>query len=268
MKRSTRTRGVAALLTTASLFLATGCASVPEAATVSFYRATASPEFPRRVLILPFLDESGPTAGAETIEAVFTSELNKLARFDLVKAPAHEARAVASREVRLRGTYPLPALTGLAKSYRADAILLGSVTDHRPYPPLRLGLRIEMISTRTGQVLWSADALFDAEDRTTRRAISNYFDREIASSGSLLASDVLLVSMDKFTRFTCHEVVRTVDGTDGARKSPPPSPVRSEPRRPALATPEPESAEPAETTTPRPAEPREKGPGSRIGGCF
>jgi len=245
--------------------LAAGCASVPEAATVSFYRAGDDAEAPRRLLILPFLDESGPNPGTDSVEKVFTSELMKRGRFDVVTAPPNEAEAVASREVRLRGTYPLPALTDLADRYRADAILLGSVTDHRPYPPLRLGLRVEMISTRTGRVLWSADALFDAADRTTRRAITAYHDRVIASTGSLMAADVLLVSMDKFTRFACHEVARTIDRKDGARRVPASSPAPSlisSPPRPAETEPSPSGpSKRSKRTRPGVA-------GSSIGGCF
>ncbi len=214
-RRALRTprRGAArrAVLAAALLGLLSACASAPAPQLVNYYRSHDTVERPRRILVLPLRPDGQTTpAAVDEIQTTMLSELTKLGLYDLVTIPPSEVPPIESEAIRRRGTFALEELVALTRRYRADGVLVGSVTDYRPYPPLRLGVRAELISTTTGVVRWSADALFDANDRDTRRSLEAYHQRNVASTDSLLAWEVLLVSMDRFTRFACHEVVATL----------------------------------------------------------
>ena len=216
MKHSTRRfRSPVALSLLALLIFLTGCASTAVPTRVNYYRGDNLLDQPKRLLVLPFLDVGGP-GDAPAVQQVFGSELMKIGLYDLISIPEDELTRLEGRDVRIRGTFALEDLVELSEQYGADAVLIGTVTDHRPYPPLRLGLRAEMISTRTGMVLWSADALFDTNDRGTRHSLESYHGAKIAATDSLLDWEVLLVSMDRVTRFVCNRVVDTIHPVDAS----------------------------------------------------
>lgn len=198
----------------AALLFVVGCASTPSGTSVNFYRGANSHDEPKRLLVLPFL-ETASLGDIDAIQRVFGSELMKIGLYDIVTVPPNELTRLEGRHVRLRGTYGLDDLVELSEQYGADAVLIGTVTDHRPYPPLRLGLKLEMISTQTGMVLWSADGLFDTNDRSTRSSLIQYHRNEVATSDSLMNWEVLLVSMDRFTRFVCNRIVDTIRPLEG-----------------------------------------------------
>lgn len=215
-----RIRGLNAMLLGVWLVTLVACGSTPPQRLVNYYRSGETIERARRILVLPLRpDGQTPPVAVDDIQATMLSELTKLGLYDLVTIPPSEVPPIEGEAIRQRGTFAVDELIELTKRYRADGVLLASVTDYRPYPPLRLGVRAELISTKTGMVRWSADALFDANDRATRRSLTAYHDRNVASTDSLLAWEVLLVSMDRFTRFACHEVVSTLlpDGHELAR---------------------------------------------------
>ncbi len=199
-----------ALASIAIAAITTGCHTAPTRPTVNFFLA-AGEEAPRRVLVLPFEQYGGLTTGSPEVRDVFLSELMKGGYFDVVKPPpSSELTTLQGQRIRIQGTFDTDELLALAERFHADAVLIATITDYRPYPPLRLGLRSELISTRSGAVLWSADATFDAHDQATRRRLVEYHDETVASTGSLLDWEVLLVSMERFTRFGCHSVVQTL----------------------------------------------------------
>lgn len=198
------------ILAPLALLSLVSCASTSLPRPVHFYRGPALDEDgPRRVVLLPLGSEAA--AGADAVTGVFATELSKLGLFDVVPVPESALPEIEGRRVRLYGVYRLEDLIEIGRRHLADGVLVGSVTDYRPYPPLRLGMRLELLSTRTGRVLWSADASFDAHDRGTRSLIRRYHRKRAGASDSLMEGEVYLVSIDRFTRFACHQVVRTLE---------------------------------------------------------
>jgi len=202
------------LLAAAALLLAASCASAPVAtAPVSCWRAEAFRLADvRRAVVLPFSREAPTADFLADLEATFAGEMQKERRFEVVPLGDSDA-GLASAEVRREGAYRIGSLIEIARAYGADAALVGTVTQFRPYEPMALGLKVELVSAAAGDVVWSAEALFDCAEEATLEAIREY---HAARGGRDERSDVtgwrrITTSPQAFARFVCARVAGTID---------------------------------------------------------
>jgi len=71
----------------------------------------------------------------------------------------------------------------LQRTYGCDAVLFCQLTVFQAYAPLAVGWRFKMVDVRTRQILWVADEVFDAGQRSVlngarRYDLSNFKSRE------------------------------------------------------------------------------------------
>jgi hypothetical protein len=93
------------------------------------------------------------------------------------------------------------------KAYLADAFLFGTVTQYKPYDPPVLGLKLRLLSARTGDVIWAAEALFNANERDVRAMAEGYF----ANSGlkdRLYGPELIFMSPRLYADFVAAQVMR------------------------------------------------------------
>jgi hypothetical protein len=131
-----------------------------------------SPNF-QRVAVLPIAAETlgnDLPEGCATLTPILWDQLLKTKKFELV----------AVDPLTLRGGTGQPGWTGLEslppgfldflrREYACDGILFAELTTYHAYAPLAIGWRLKLVDVRTGQVIWSADELFDA----TRLSVSH-----------------------------------------------------------------------------------------------
>ncbi len=166
----------------------------------------------RRAVVVPFAREDPAAEFLTQLERTFISELQKERRFEVVPLSEQDA-GLLSAAIRRDGRFGVEALLELSRRYRADAAVVGTVTRFRAYEPLALGLKAEIVSARTGEVVWSAEASFDCAEERTIAGIRRYHD---AFGNRDQATDVsgwrhYTASVTAFTRFVCHEVAATLD---------------------------------------------------------
>jgi hypothetical protein len=132
----------------------------------------------RRVVVLPIapaVDAQDLPEGCEALTPVLWEQIVKTKRFEAVAADAGYLRQRTGRAT-WTGTEVLPAdfFTYLRREYDCDGVLFAELTTYRAYAPLAVGWRFKLVDARTGQVIWSADELFDATRPEVQRAASRF----------------------------------------------------------------------------------------------
>jgi hypothetical protein len=120
------------------LVLATGCASVPVNVSNPIPGMTT-------IAVAPFFNLSAePTVDGRRFANAYFSELQKTGNFQVIPVGVVE---VAIRENELDMGSAEDAIR-LARLLDADAVVVGAVTDYKPYYPPQLGLHIQWYSPR------------------------------------------------------------------------------------------------------------------------
>ncbi|CAG0939741.1 hypothetical protein BROC_00775 [Candidatus Brocadiaceae bacterium] len=194
------------------LFVAVGCASVPPQYSSSLnYNKTG--EFQktqiRRVLLLPFEYDVDRDAIIEEVTEAFAVELRKTGSFEVVVFNENKTTRTPERDIWVKGAIDLNTILTLKKRYDADAIVFGSITHYRPYEPMLLGVKVGMISTDTGTVVWSADGVFDSNENEVAELVKHYFESTHQKS-ALYGWKLILLSMRRYSQFVANQITETL----------------------------------------------------------
>jgi hypothetical protein len=175
-----------------------------------------------RVVVLPFLNESPYTRAGDEVWAAFSSELQKLGRFEVVAAPPDD-RAVLAALVHRGGRFDEAEMLHLARVTRADVIVHGIITHYSPYPRPRLGLIVQAVGPLEAKVVASVDGLWDTTDVAVAERLRAYYRQRpcprpafirnhVIVSDDAFAGELALDSPALFQRWVCHEAVLTLLG--------------------------------------------------------
>ena len=205
MSRASRCLGTACLLAVAAL----GCRSTPPdpgplasstlAADFGTYRIA-------RVGLLPFVGRDLGPEGAANLQSAFLQELGRVMPYELVPLAAGDLDEVDPSQPYLRGRYDPRAVLEVARRFRLDALLVGTVTHNQPYPPQALGVEVELVATETGLPLWTSSVHLDAGDARVRRRLELWQASHKADAGGRESVQLILVSPERFARFAAWEV--------------------------------------------------------------
>ncbi|MDQ1273363.1 MAG: hypothetical protein QG591_1993, partial [Planctomycetota bacterium] len=113
------------------------------------------------------------------------------------------------RNMWVKGTVDLNIILTLKKLYDVDAIVFGSITHYRPYEPMLLGVKVGMISTDTGAVVWSADGVFDSNENEIAELVKYYFESTHQKS-ALYGWKLILLSMRRYSQFVANQIAETL----------------------------------------------------------
>jgi hypothetical protein len=116
------------------------------------------------------------------------------------------------RSLRLDGesTYNLDQIRAIRETLKCDGVLLGTVTEYRPYPHMAMGLRLKLLDMRDGQLLWAIEQVWDSSDKTTKARTKSYFKAEKGSGFEPLNEQLAAVSPIEFLKFVSYEVAETL----------------------------------------------------------
>ena len=91
-----------------------------------------------------------------------------------------------------------------------DAVLVGTITDYKPWPYMSMGMRLKLIDVRNGQLLWAYENSWDCADVNTKQRMINYFYNNTNTIDSELQKEMLGVSSINFIKFVAHEATSTI----------------------------------------------------------
>ena len=164
----------------------------------------------RRVIVMPFTYESEREEIVKDVTESFALELQKTGDFDVVLPREHMGLFAEGRELWSKGTIKGRFLLEARKQFGADAIISGEITHYKPYQPLVLGLKLGMINTDTGVLLWSFDGVFDSNEPKVTDMVKGYFENSSQKEQSVYGWEIMLLSMRQYTRFVAGLVVSTL----------------------------------------------------------
>ncbi|MCA8943090.1 MAG: hypothetical protein KDB80_11060 [Planctomycetes bacterium] len=163
----------------------------------------------RRVMVLPFDRAPGVLDDVDTIRTTFLSEFAKLGRFEVMPLPARASEHEEIHASVQRGRLSTDALVALSERYQVDGVLIGSVTSYRAYPPMHLGIRLQLVSLHSGRTVWAAEGQYDANDARVVEDVEHYARSFTAAEASMHGWELNLISPQKFTAFVAHRLVAT-----------------------------------------------------------
>ncbi|MHC4226511.1 MAG: hypothetical protein ACYSW0_03710 [Planctomycetota bacterium] len=116
------------------------------------------------------------------------------------------------RSLQLNGepTYTLDQLSAIHEKLKCDGILVGTITEFRPYPHMAVGLRLKLLDLRDGQLLWALEQIWDSADKTVEKRTKNYFESEKREGFAPLREQLTAVSPLEFIKFVSYEVAETL----------------------------------------------------------
>jgi hypothetical protein len=190
--------------------LAAGCLSSGELPPLA--SAQAAPDIEsyqlRRVGLLPFAGEELTPQHAHEVQSAFLLELGRVAPFEIIRLTPADMIEVVSSEPYRRGSYHPRTLLELARRYRVDGLVIGTVTQVDVYPPQVLGLELDLVSCETGMILWSSRLHLDASDPLFRRHLESYQRSQVLGGDPEDGVQLTLVSPTHFARFAARELAR------------------------------------------------------------
>ncbi len=163
----------------------------------------------RRIVIVPFVADLCTSEESAKIVEALSLELQKVKGYEVVLAAAGDRRLGVEGAVWRRGRVDANALIEARERYRADAFLFGAITHYKAYDPPLLGIKIRLLSATCGDVVWSADGLFDAADNSVRADALRYFKRS-GMKRSLYGPELILMSPRLFGKYVVNRIVSSV----------------------------------------------------------
>jgi hypothetical protein len=162
-----------------------------------------------RILLLPLANETCfPQAGDQVRDAL-AAELQSIGCLEVVVPPC-DADAYISQAVHVQGRFDEAGMLALARTFRVDTVLLGTLTDYQPYMPQRIGLSLRLVSPPAAAVIASVDGLWDARDKQLADQVCAAGSGLSDALSASFKNDLLLASPQQFQRYVCHQAVQVL----------------------------------------------------------
>jgi len=162
-----------------------------------------------RVAIVELDNDSGlPQISACLTEALFLA-LQKKQIFGLTMVRQDEP-TWHSLQLKPDSMYSLEQLLAIRKALKCDAVLVGTITQYKPYPHTAVGLRMRLLDLKDGQLLWALEQVWDGADKAIESRIKSYLQSQMRSGLAPLREQLVVVSPLNFIKFVAYEVAETL----------------------------------------------------------
>ena len=212
------------IATIATLLLLSGCqtpslddlslkakAAPPTYVPENTYRVDFLPNDFAKVAVLPVHHDLESKDAVAFLEGTFVNELNGKGKIEAVRLPK-TALAQLSGQDSIASTSPLPAglLGDIRSATGADGVLFTDLTHYYPYKPISIGVRCKLADSVTGEILWSADAVYNAGNQQVQSAALYFQKVQSGSQFPLQDSGVILQAPRYFSRFVASTLLDTL----------------------------------------------------------
>lgn len=164
-----------------------------------------------RVAVLPFARSSAASDFHSEIESTMLRELRESGRFELIEISEADLYTEFGE-----GRFPVSnGINGslvdwLYANYQIDGILFTTITTFRPYKPMVLGIRSQLIDIRGNAILWTADEVFNAGRAEVAMGARKYSQKNLEQRFPLQSSYSALLSPQRFAAYCAHTTYATL----------------------------------------------------------
>lgn len=194
------------------VLLAAACTSLESSGPEGLATAQVAPDFEsyqvRRVGLLPFVGADVDRASAQLLQQSFYAEVSQSTPFEIVLLDATHLAEIPASQPYTRGWYDPRTILELARRFRLDGLLVGTVMQMQTFPPQKLSLALELVSAETGLVLWTSTVHLDAADKRVSESMRAYLKHHRASDGTYDNLTLGLLSPSSFARFAAWQVAQ------------------------------------------------------------
>ena len=107
--------------------------------------------------------------------------------------------------------YSAKQLSEFRANLKADALLFGKITHYRPYPRNSVGLKLQLVDCRTGQLLWAIDQVWDSTDAAVEKRIESFFKKQMRSGYDPMKWKLTMLSPRIYNKFIAYEISETME---------------------------------------------------------
>lgn len=195
-----------------SAALLSGCRtqSIPSAPAANYYYRNPDKYLTNigRVAIIELDNDSSYPQISTDISGSLYQSLQKRQVFGLTLIRLNDP-SWRSLQIQHDSAYTLEKLLAIRDTLKCDGILLGTVTEYRPFPHMAVGLRLKLLDLRDGQLVWALEQVWDSADKATEKRTRDYFKSEKREGFAPLNEKLAAVSPIEFLKFVSYEVART-----------------------------------------------------------
>jgi hypothetical protein len=155
----------------------------------------------RRVGIAPFEGALAEREHGKALQSAFAAELAGGVDFEVVPLDFDDLEETERQETLRRGRTSPEAILELARRYRLDGVVVGTVVELSSWPHARAGLEIDLLATETGMAIWSARVHADAARQSTREHLERWLEETRKDHGESEGADVWLLSSRRLVEF-------------------------------------------------------------------
>ena len=164
----------------------------------------------QRVLLLPLTIESKRDKVTDEVTEAFSIELQRSAKFSIVEANEFQDILSQQKDIWNRGLNRAETIVEAKKRYKVEAIIFGQITQYQPYEPPILGIKIGMFSAKSGNIMWSADAIFDSSQASVIKLLKSYHKKQYQRKQSLYDWNLIMLSMKRYSQFVAYHIIKTL----------------------------------------------------------
>jgi hypothetical protein len=200
----------ALLVLVGALAVLAACASVPEVVDNDLARARTAPDYAtfkvRRVGLMPLDGKLADGEPGRVLQAALAGALARDASFEVVVLEAADLDEIPGSEVFRHGWSDPRTVLAIARRYRLDALLVGTVTELQSFAPQRLSAELDLIAVETGLSIWSASLHADAAHDSVQKALERWHADQCAGGRGGESLELYRISPRRFAEFCMAQV--------------------------------------------------------------
>lgn len=185
--------------------------NAPSAPAANYYYRNPDKQFAtfgRAAIVELHNDSSYPQISTDITESLYQA-LQKRQVFGLTLIRQSDP-SWRSLQLEQDSAYTFEQLLAMRDVLKCDGILVGTVTEYRPYPHMAVGLRLKLLDLRDGQLVWALEQVWDSSDKATEKRIKNYYKTQKREEYAPLNDKLAAVSPLEFIKFVSYEVAGTL----------------------------------------------------------
>ena len=159
----------------------------------------------RRVGLMPISGLDPTLSEAREMATTLAAEFAAVTGLEVLVLSPSDLSEVKDLRPHNRGEFNMRTIIEVGKRHRLDGLLVATMTERNVYPPQRIGLQMDFVSTETGISLWFGNLAADASSKRTQEAVYGWTHSQFADEH--FDDGVVLISPKRFFRFACAQLV-------------------------------------------------------------
>jgi len=200
-------------VTALSVMFCAGCYTVsrPEPPRTNHYYVNPRANFTTvgRVALLELENLSARQELSEILSQTLADGLNKHHLFS-VQTVMHSDPIWQTLNLDNIKAQALDDLAALSRTLNVGGVLFGTIQRYQSFPHLQVSINLKLVDTRSGQLLWALEDVWDSGDKAVENRMRKFFEEQMRSGYEPMDWQIMLLSPRAFERFVVYEITETL----------------------------------------------------------